>query len=150
MLFTTEKYTYFLYITEPKQITLHVSESSDQTCGVQQYITFSHLITILFFQKPNTQIWIIPPRFPLSHCVVDNTCMLSLTPCISNYTAAPSRSVLTIPTCCTAECPASKWDCQEISHWSHLDILTDSTGGNNHSRTAGNTKHNVFSYSTYI
>lgn len=76
----------------------------------------------------------IPP--PL-YCAEDNACTLSLTPCISNYSAAPGRSALTIPTCYTAECLASKWDGQEISHWSHLDNLMYSTGGNNHPSTVG-------------
>lgn len=58
---------------------------------------------------------------------------------ISNYTAAPSMSVLTIPTCCTAECLVSKWGDQEISQCSHLNMQIHPTGGNNHSNTVGQT-----------
>lgn len=46
---------------------------------------------------------------------------------------------LTQPTCCTAECRASRSGCHEISGWTHLDNRTRSTGADNLSIAAGGT-----------
>lgn len=128
---------------------LCASEKSFLPCLIYLSITVGATVTILFLtQKSKNESPL--PRWPPLYCAEDNTCMLSLTPCISNYSAAPSGSVLTMPTCYTAECLASKWDGQEISHWSHLDTLMDPTGGNDHPSTVGCRNIMCFSYFTYI
>ncbi len=109
------------------KLLLYTAEKSDQ---------IEHCNSTSFFTLEYKNPKIHPPsEIPALHYAEYKACILSLTPCISNYTAAPSRPVLTEPTCYTAECLASKWDGQEISHWSHLDTLLGSTGGNNHPNT---------------